>query len=388
EIAWLASPARHAAPGEALLGALGALHVRGATINWPSFDAPHRRRRVALPTYAFQRRRHWLELTPASAPTGHPLLGEALPALAHLPEMRAWQARLDLRRLERLAEAQIEHITLLSLGSFIELAEAAGMTSGGLAAVDLMMAQPLALPADRAGALQIVENTLPDGGRTAQLFHQAAHDAPWREIARGAFRLAPAGPAQVDLPALRARCAKEISPALLPAAIAPWEQPAAPRRITRLFRGGDEILAELPRSRHDGSPSLTEAIRAAVEATVAARLNTAKAPGAALPQGSFDWGQWTAVELFASTGEPSARAIPVVTQAHRARIHPGAGRAAFLHAKKRHNGGARLGLDVQLLTDDGAVIVSIEGLDLELLDPGSLLGRLRGPDLIIQAAQE
>jgi acyl transferase domain-containing protein len=45
------------------LDALGALYVKGAAVDWAAFDAPYHRRRVALPTYPFQRQRYWL--TPA-----------------------------------------------------------------------------------------------------------------------------------------------------------------------------------------------------------------------------------------------------------------------------------------------------------------------------------
>jgi SAM-dependent methyltransferase/acyl carrier protein len=39
---------------------LGQLYVSGAEVNWQSFDAPYSRRKVALPTYPFERQRYWL----------------------------------------------------------------------------------------------------------------------------------------------------------------------------------------------------------------------------------------------------------------------------------------------------------------------------------------
>jgi amino acid adenylation domain-containing protein len=44
-----------------LLLSLAELYSRGLAFDWPSFFAPHAPRRVALPTYAFQRERFWLE---------------------------------------------------------------------------------------------------------------------------------------------------------------------------------------------------------------------------------------------------------------------------------------------------------------------------------------
>ena len=45
----------------ALLKALGEIWVAGATVNWDKFYSDERRLRVALPTYPFDRRRHWVE---------------------------------------------------------------------------------------------------------------------------------------------------------------------------------------------------------------------------------------------------------------------------------------------------------------------------------------
>lgn len=44
-----------------MLESLGAIYVRGVDVNWAEFDAPYERRRIALPTYPFERRRHWIE---------------------------------------------------------------------------------------------------------------------------------------------------------------------------------------------------------------------------------------------------------------------------------------------------------------------------------------
>jgi acyl transferase domain-containing protein len=44
-----------------LLGALAKLWQSGISIDWTRFNAEHRGRRVALPTYPFERQRHWIE---------------------------------------------------------------------------------------------------------------------------------------------------------------------------------------------------------------------------------------------------------------------------------------------------------------------------------------
>jgi acyl transferase domain-containing protein len=55
-----------------LLERLGALYVRGAAIDWAGFDRDYPRRRVVLPTYPFQRQRHWLAPSAAQASQSAP----------------------------------------------------------------------------------------------------------------------------------------------------------------------------------------------------------------------------------------------------------------------------------------------------------------------------
>ena len=46
---------------EAVLTTLGRLWLEGVTVNWPAFQAAEPRQRVPLPTYPFERKRHWVE---------------------------------------------------------------------------------------------------------------------------------------------------------------------------------------------------------------------------------------------------------------------------------------------------------------------------------------
>jgi len=63
---WLPSLRQGMDDWQQILQSLGELYVRGASINWVGFDQDYQRRRVALPTYPFQRQRYWLE------PAAHP----------------------------------------------------------------------------------------------------------------------------------------------------------------------------------------------------------------------------------------------------------------------------------------------------------------------------
>ena len=44
-----------------VLSALGRLWIAGVTVDWPTFYGAERRRRLSLPTYPFERKRHWIK---------------------------------------------------------------------------------------------------------------------------------------------------------------------------------------------------------------------------------------------------------------------------------------------------------------------------------------
>jgi amino acid adenylation domain-containing protein len=56
-----------------LLQALGRLWLSGVAVDWEAVHAGERRRRVVLPSYPFERQRHWVE--PAPAPAAGPVAG-------------------------------------------------------------------------------------------------------------------------------------------------------------------------------------------------------------------------------------------------------------------------------------------------------------------------
>ena len=60
-VEWLPSLRRNRTDWSDLLESLQRLYVGGADVDWLAFDRDFPRRRVALPTYPFRRRRHWVD---------------------------------------------------------------------------------------------------------------------------------------------------------------------------------------------------------------------------------------------------------------------------------------------------------------------------------------
>lgn len=106
-----------------IVDVLQALYLSGAAIDWLKFDWPGTRKRLALPTYPFQRKRYWLESPGASA--APPLQSDwdlANAAAARQSEVGplAWDPKLYLTRwghFDRLTAACAED-TLLRFGVF------------------------------------------------------------------------------------------------------------------------------------------------------------------------------------------------------------------------------------------------------------------------------
>jgi acyl transferase domain-containing protein len=61
-----------------VLTTLGKLWLGGIKPDWDGFYANEKRRRIPLPTYPFERKRHWVE--PISATVGTKLTPAAIPA--------------------------------------------------------------------------------------------------------------------------------------------------------------------------------------------------------------------------------------------------------------------------------------------------------------------
>ncbi len=89
-VEWLPSLRRNRADWSDLLESLQRLYVGGAEIDWVGFDHDYSRQRVALPTYPFRRRRHWIDVVGQRG------------GGTHRPESESWDR--TMRTIEREAD--------------------------------------------------------------------------------------------------------------------------------------------------------------------------------------------------------------------------------------------------------------------------------------------
>ncbi|WP_204070687.1 type I polyketide synthase, partial [Sphaerisporangium krabiense] len=240
--------------GDRFPASLAEAYVRGAPVDWPAVSGGAGTR-VDLPTYAFQRRRFWLD--PAGAApqdaaalgltgTRHPLLGAGVA----LPESGGFlfTARLSADDHPWIADHAVHDTVLLPGTAFAELALHAG-DQGGCGLLDELTIQaPLVLPADGAVRLQVVVGGADETGRRKvsvySLDEAAPGDAGWTPHALGGL-LPAAGPDAVSLTEWPPR-ATEVDLAGMYEDLRDkgFDYGPAFQGLRRLWRSGEVIYAE------------------------------------------------------------------------------------------------------------------------------------------------
>ena len=178
---------------EALLGFLAAAHCAGVPVDWSVCFAGAGARRVALPTYAFQRERYWLEsVAGAGDPAAvgqvdvdHPLLGAGVAAAAG--DEWLFTATWSLAAYPWMVDHTVFDTVLLPGTAFVELALCVGEVVGCEAVEELTIEAPLLL-SERGGVqVQIAVGEPGSGGRREiEIYSRPEEqDAEWTRHASG-----------------------------------------------------------------------------------------------------------------------------------------------------------------------------------------------------------
>ncbi|WP_208616108.1 polyketide synthase dehydratase domain-containing protein, partial [Streptomyces cellostaticus] len=187
----------------ALLTAVARVHVRGQAVDWDQvFTGTGARRRVDLPTYAFQRQQYWLPASsgPVDAaglgqsPARHPLLGAAveLPANGGL----VLTGRLSVAAQPWLADHVVAGQVVVPGAALLEMAVRASDEAECGRLEELLIETPLTLP--KHGGMQVqVTLTEPgyEGRRDVAIYSRPEDAIPGEEWIRHATGVA--APAEV-----------------------------------------------------------------------------------------------------------------------------------------------------------------------------------------------
>ena len=180
----LATARRGVADARTVLQALAGLYVTGADVDWtPVLPGAGT---VELPTYPFDRQRHWLSGAPTSDAKSlgqkrseHPLLGAAL-ELADDGGL-VLTGSLSVRAQPWLADHVAGGQVLLPGTAFVELALEAGGQVGCDELAELTLEAPLVLPDNAVVQVQI----LLAADRTVSVHARIDENAPWTRHATG-----------------------------------------------------------------------------------------------------------------------------------------------------------------------------------------------------------
>jgi acyl transferase domain-containing protein len=287
--AWLPSLRRGREDGRQLLESLAELYARGPSVDWAGVAGPGPHRRLTLPTYPFQRRRHWVPATldKNRETPPKPLVGRRVrTALSQF----VLETQLGPEVLPLLDEHRIYGLPVLPGVVYIQLilaaADQAGISDATLA--DLALHSPVVFSSGERRTLQIVVGAADElANRSAQVFGldpQGSKDGSWRLHASATLQrpngidLSPI-PGVLNIDAVRARCREMLTGAEFYSSVWHRQFRLGPsfQLIERLYRRDGEAMAllRLPdraaRAVRDGIRPELLVLDASVQTLMAAR---------------------------------------------------------------------------------------------------------------------
>ncbi|NNH73588.1 type I polyketide synthase [Nocardia uniformis] len=301
-----------------LMTCLTQAHVAGVEVDWAGYFDRRPVSRVPLPTYAFERRRYWLEFARADAgveyaglhAVDHPLLGATVSA----PESGEVlvTGRLSIATQPWLADHVIAGAAIFPGTGFAELAVSAGRAVDCTVLEELTLQAPLVLPANGGTRIQVVIGGTGHASRSVSIYscEENLEDERWTLHARGRLTATddavrtdigewpPTGATEFDVAAGYTSLFKRG-----------YEYGPAFQGVRALWRRGEDVIAEIG---YDDAPSDGYAIHPALldAALHAGHLVGALESDAGAPESAFtvEGGHialpfaWDSVSMSATAG--------------------------------------------------------------------------------------
>jgi myxalamid-type polyketide synthase MxaB len=217
-IVWVSSIKQNQDDWGQMLSNLGVLFCCGVAVDWAAFDQPYPRRKLALPTYPFQRARYWVDFKPQVVhrkrlTSEHPLLGLRLRSPTKTITFENW---LSTSAFSFLNDHRVFESTILPGTGYIELALAAAQAvfGDGLHSVeDLTLHAALIVEEDEERLLQVIISPGEDDSHQFEVFTQGDESTPWILHASGTLIRSAEGASvqSAAITEIKTRCAEIIS---------------------------------------------------------------------------------------------------------------------------------------------------------------------------------
>ena len=231
-------------------------HVHGKSPNWVTMFDDTGACRIDLPTYAFQRKRYWMDTGSAFvdarslgvAAAEHPLLG-AVVAQADSDEI-IFTGRLSLASHPWLADHKVHGVVLVPGAAMVELALHAGDRTGCPRVDQLVLQAPLIVSEHGGVAVQVVVGAQNESGERAVRIYSRIDgdgvDLAWTRHAEGVLSPAPDATSAEEFDKWPPEGAEpiDVSEAYPELASRGYEYGPAFRGLRSVWRRGGEVFVE------------------------------------------------------------------------------------------------------------------------------------------------
>ncbi|MEO8693820.1 MAG: SDR family NAD(P)-dependent oxidoreductase [Acidimicrobiales bacterium] len=353
---------------ETMLGAVADLYAMGVALDWTRGFAPQGRV-VDLPTYPWQRRRHWFdagdrvapprraidqEYLPPASPLkgplgpGHPLLGHRVRSAAIAGSV--FESALRATEPAFLADHRYHDVALMSATAYLELALAAFAAAAGTAprqVRDIEIVAGLALDADIEKTVQVHIQPRA-GGATFSAFSLHGDDE-WTLHASGDVSAIPAPPPpRFDVASIQRRCATIVAGEDLYEDLARRGMNFGPmhRGVERVWVGDGEALGRVAMPASIRGDRLRFGFHPALLDAALHSLNTL------LPTDGFVY-------------------LPVAISSFR--VHQAPDEVLWSHVRSTgERGGESISVDITIATEGGAPVAELLGFRLRRTNADAL----------------
>ncbi len=237
-----------------IVSALGELYRHGATCDFRGLHADQTMRKLAMPTYPFERSRYWYDAPKSGlsqtsvvgSPTQHPLLGSKL-RLASAAQT-CFEQTLTAQHPKWIGDHRVFDFAVFPAAGYVELALAAARALDRPSHLSqLIIREPLAIDPQQHRRLQTVITPIDADQMQVEVFSQDENEEGWTLHAQAVLREGSSASPTNDLQSALARCNEPVDVDSLYEQLDGFGLPYGPRfrTLKNISIGNGELVADI-----------------------------------------------------------------------------------------------------------------------------------------------